>query len=303
MSVVDSLLNSDFREILPMGDLQVMHGLPLDLVISRYPSIGTSSKMPHLSSRYNSMCTADVLHGLLNSGWRILKASQQNVRREERRGFQRHQVALYHPRILLDNLPAVLEHRSYPLLYVTNSHDGLNAWEIDNGLYRLVCCNGLVATGFQMQSRLRHSRSMFEAISLTQEAEGVAQSLFNTIQQMKDSSLSTWEMNAIARRAIDARWSEDDPMRDLDLTSFLLASRRPEDVGTDAWVVLNRIQENLVSGGWSYSRLKNFAGQPSRLVQRVARPLKEIRRQLAANKEIWGATWEVIQSKTHSAVA
>lgn len=303
MSIVDALLASDFREILPMGNLEVIHGLPLDLVVSRCPSIGATTKMPHLSSRYNSMCTAEVLHGLLQSGWLIFKATQQTVRKEERRGFQRHQVVLYHPRILLDNLPAVLEHRSYPLLYVTNSHDGLNAWEIDNGLYRLVCCNGLVSTGFKMQSRLRHGRSMFEAISMTQEAEQVAQSLFDTIRRMKLSQLSTWEMNSIAERAINARWSPDDPMRDLDLKRFLLSSRRPEDDGTDAWVVLNRIQENLISGGWSYSRLKNFEHQPSRLVQRTARPLKELRRQLAANKEIWGATWEVIQAQSLSAVA
>lgn len=303
MSIVDSLLNSDFRAILPMGNLEVMHGLPLDLVVAKYPSIGTTAKMPHLTSKYNSMCTADVLHSLIQNGWLIFKATQQAVRKEERHGFQRHQVILYHPQILLDNLPAVLEHRSYPLLYVTNSHDGLNAWEIDNGLYRLICCNGLVATGFQMQSRLRHSRSMFEAISLTHEAESAAHSLFATIEQMKDSSLNSWEMKAIAQRAINARWSVDDPMRDLDLTSYLLASRRPEDDGNSAWVVLNRIQENLVAGGWSYSKLKNFEGRPSRLVQRVARPIKEIRKQLAANKEIWGATWEVIQSKSLSAAA
>jgi hypothetical protein len=62
----------------------------------------------------------------------------------------------------------------------------------------------------------------------------------------------------------------------------LLKARRTEDEGTDLWITMNRVQENLVQGG-----LSDF--HPDRRGRlRSVRALRGIDSKVSLNKGLWG---------------
>lgn len=297
--MIDNLLNSPFRSIIPLGSDATFRGLSIADAIAKAPSIGSINALSSLSSRYQFMPTFQALEALMAAGWVILSVKQQTVRRPDRKGFQRHQIGLYHPGLILNNLDMVMDVKSYPMIYLTNSHDGLQAWQIDFGLYRLICGNGLVTSSLQLGDTIRHRRSFEDALAITEASKSSAIRLFDDIAWMRSSLLDAHDIHTIASKAIAARWEEDNPIRlnVPDLASLIAMPRRPEDSNNDAWSVLNRIQENCVRGGWNYSRTW------SNRRNGVASPIREIRRGLAVNKEIWGATWGLIESRVTSMAA
>jgi hypothetical protein len=291
--MIEELLNSPFRSIIPVGSDATFRGLSILEATAKAPSIGSSRAMASLSARYQFMPTFQALEALMAAGWVIISVKQQTVRKPDRSGYQRHQIGLYHPGLILNNLSMVMDVKAYPMIYLTNSHDGLQAWQIDFGLYRLICGNGLVTSSLQLGDTIRHRRSFEDALAITEASQTSSVRLFDDISMMRSSVLDEHDIHLIASRAIAARWEEDNPIRlnIPNLESIISTSRRPEDSSNDAWSVLNRIQENCVRGGWGYDRTW------SRRRMGLATPIREIRRNLTVNKEIWGATWELVESR------
>jgi predicted ABC-type ATPase len=67
-------------------------------------------------------------------------------------------------------------------------------------------------------------------------------------------------------------------LTEIELEEFL-APRRKEDEGDSLWVVLNRVQESVLKGGYSITNVKNKL--------RRAKSIKNIQQDIKLNQQVW----------------
>jgi hypothetical protein len=94
----------------------------------------------------------------------------------------------------------------------------------------------------------------------------------------------------MAVKAVATRW--DSFMNDDKRGAFATAStvndvlrqQRLEDVGNDAWLVFNKMQENIVRGN---AFVRSVTEQHPHGVMRKARPINSIKEAVRINRELW----------------
>ena len=240
------------------------------------PSVFAVEKSPRVSDKYKYVPTIEVIDALRGEGWNAVQAVETKVRKEERRGFQKHMVRFRQAGDIDQNTVG----DSLPELVLTNSHDGTAAYQLHAGLFRLVCSNGLVIAdatftriairhvGFDMDELLESSHRIIEEVP----------QIAATVEQMRSVILNTTQQEEFAEKALLTRYKtkEDSPIE----SHKLLLSRRYEDRNNDLWSVFNRIQENVIQGG-----LRGFTKTNSRTRTRAIRSINE---NININKAIWG---------------
>lgn len=197
------------------------------------------TKMAGLSNKYKLVQTKLIADKFKALGFNVDSYQETRVRKASKQGFQKHLVRLSNPELLTS------KHTDLKLqLVITNSHDGLSAFTIKLGIYRLVCANGLmVGTTFESIS-LRHTGTIIEQVDQAVERM-VAQvnKLDTTITAMKNKQLTLDQAREFTARAIALRYP------DKTLNDVSIETHRVEDEGNNVFVLYNRIQENLVRGG------------------------------------------------------
>jgi hypothetical protein len=76
------------------------------------------------------------------NGWLPVRAEQQSVRTEARRGFQKHLIRFARA----EHLGSWEKNPVRPEVVLLNSHDKSSAYQLHCGLFRLVCTNGMVVS-------------------------------------------------------------------------------------------------------------------------------------------------------------
>ena len=56
------------------------------------PSIFATQPIDTVSDRYSFLATSSILKGMRENGWAPVRAEQQSIRTEARRGFQKHLI-------------------------------------------------------------------------------------------------------------------------------------------------------------------------------------------------------------------
>ena len=74
------------------------------------------------------------------NGWAPVRAEQQSVRTEARRGFQKHLIRFARA----EQLDSWEKNQVRPEVVLLNSHDKSSAYQLHCGLFRLVCTNRMV---------------------------------------------------------------------------------------------------------------------------------------------------------------
>ena len=136
-------------------------------------------------------------------------------------------------------------------LVLLNSHDGSSSFQLDLGLFRLVCSNGMVTPISDADGlRFRHGKDVVNSViegvyDLVDETPKLAERFdrFNAITLDRD------EQALYARTALALRYGEDWEQTAAVLPSAMLDARRATDVGDSLWLTMNRVQENLLRGG------------------------------------------------------
>lgn len=215
------------------------------------PSIYAEGKHNRTSDRYTFLPTASILSGMEQEGWVPVAAQQQVVRQDDRAGFQKHMIRFAH----LDDLQKRSEER--PEVVLVNSHDRSSAYQLHAGLFRLVCCNGLVFCDETLaRVSLRHQGfKPSQVIEATFEIVKEIPAIQDQITQMKSLTLSQGERQAFAEAAAILRF--EDLAKAPVHPNRLLEARRAEDNNPDLWRTFNTVQENTVKGGQrDYSKRK-----------------------------------------------
>jgi hypothetical protein len=241
------------------------------------PSVFAVAPQADVSERYAFVPTAQVVSRLRESGWSPVEASQQLVRLDDRRGFQKHML-----RFQRRDVQAVVGEYT-PDLVLVNSHDRSSAYQLQAGLFRFVCGNGMIVsdTTFERVS-IRHSGfTPDEVIDASFKLLDQIPAITARVDAFKQRHLEGSEMTTFAEAALRLRFEDTDkaPIN----PHKLLDCRRSEDVGDDLWHVFNRVQEHLIRGGqrdWSRRREDGHRFPRTRAISGLDQNIR-------LNRELW----------------
>ena len=239
------------------------------------PSVFAEGKHASRSERYTYIPTIEVLRGLRKEGFEPFMVAQGASRIEGKAEFTKHMIRMRHA----GQVQARPEANEIILI---NSHDGASSYQMLAGLFRFVCCNGLVCGQVVEDIRIPHKGNVQGeviegAFRVLDEFEAVEASA----EGMKALTLRPEEQTAFATAALALRFgerAEDQPPPPV-TAAQLVEARRPEDLGPSLWTTFQRVQENVMRGG-----------QPGRSAQgrRLhTRPVGCIDRGVSLNRALW----------------
>jgi hypothetical protein len=264
------------------GSTRVLRGdepLSEDQMRRTAPSIFAEGKHASRSERYTYIPTIDVLRGLRREGFEPFMVAQGQSRIEGKTEFTKHLIRLRHA----GQVSARPEANEIILI---NSHDGASSYQMLAGMFRFVCCNGLVVGDVVDDIRIPHKGSIQGevikgAFRVLDEFEAVDEHA----EAMKALPLEPREEIAFATAALALRFGE----RGVEETGGhkpapvtaeqLNEARRIDDIGHNLWATFQRVQENVIRGG-----------QPGRTVQgrrMQTRPVAAIDRGVSLNRALW----------------
>lgn len=244
------------------------------------PSIFASAAHHSTSERYEFLPTIDVVDALRAEGFQPVQAFQTKTRMVDRRPFVKHTIRFRHE---AHNFKE--ERGSEFHLLLQNSHVGSSSFQIQAGVYRMVCSNGMIIADSVLDThRVRHSG---RKATLDNCIEGVYR-IVDGVETVEDQ-IADWQgrvlpepvQEVFAKAAAQLRWGDDAPIK----PRQLLSHRRWADRGDDQWTVFNRVQENLLRGG------NQGVGATGRRM--TTREVKSIDENNRLNKALWTLSTEL----------
>ena len=223
--------------------------------------------------RYNFVPTTDIIEKMNTNGWVLTSAKQSNSNTPLRRNYGTHFVTFQHPDFSISDGAGGIEGR--PTIVFMNSHDGSRPMQAELGLFRLVCSNGLVVKSHDFGGfRERHTRLTNEAVrNLIDEKANQMQKAVENINRWSGIQMKSLDMRKFATDALLLRIGEDRQPEEYEILGILNARRNSDDKNT-LWHVYNRVQENLIKGGFT-------------LGNREARAIKNPIADLTLNQGLW----------------
>jgi len=209
------------------------------------PSIFAQGKHASRSERYTYIPTIEVLRGLRKEGFEPFMVAQSKSRIAGKTDFTKHMIRMRHAA----QVEAKAEANEIILI---NSHDGASSYQMLAGVFRFVCCNGLVVGDVSNDIRIPHKGNIQDdviegAFRVLDDFEAVDAST----EGMKALTLNMDEERAFATAALALRYgerSEGQPPAPI-TAEQLIEARRAEDVGHTLWSTFQRVQENTMRGG------------------------------------------------------
>jgi hypothetical protein len=243
------------------------------------PSVFASQPIAGVSDRYSFLPTSSILNGMRENGWVPVRAEQQSVRTEARRGFQKHLIRFARA----EHLATWDKNQVRPEVVLLNSHDKSSAYQLHCGLFRLVCLNGMVVSDGTF-ARISIKHSGFNPDSVIEASFDVLEAvprIMDKVKLFQDRILTDSERLALATGAATYRW--EDPNKAPVNPSMLLNPRRYGDGAKDLWTTLNTVQENIFRGGQrDYSRRRPDGSRMPK-----SRAIKGIDEDMKLNKALW----------------
>src|SRR6201982_2354270 len=189
-----ALNNNSTRSIVP-GTVAI----PDDELRRFAPSVFASQPIEGVSERYRFLPTSSILNGMRENGWVPVRAQEQSIRIETRRGFQKHVVRFAR----VEHLQSWEKNQVRPEVVLVNSHDKSSAYQLHCGLFRLVCTNGMVVSDGTFQ-RISIKHSAFNPDSVIEGSFKVLHAvpdIMNKVQLFQDRILTDAEQLALATGA------------------------------------------------------------------------------------------------------
>lgn len=257
------------------------------------PSIFATTAWAEVSDKYAFIPTIDVVEMMRKEGFMPVKAQQSACRIEGKGEFTKHMVRFQRAQDMVDRQALNPGHHFYakhgelepeiPEIVLVNSHDRSSGFQLEAGLFRLKCSNGLMVKSSDLGAiSLRHSSNVGGMVidGCCRIIETMPQVLEH-VDVMKRIQLDRGEQAAFAAAAVQLRYPAD-----LDGNSTapfepaaLLRPQRRDDTLPDLWTTFNVVQENFVKGG--------IAGRGTTGKRMRTRAIKSVNEDLRLNKALW----------------
>lgn len=252
---------NQIRKDRPLTDDELRHAVP---------SIFSEEKHDSRSERYTYIPTITLLDNLRKEGFQPFYACQTRVRNEEKRGHTKHMLRLRREKNIVGT--------EVPEIILLNSHDGSSSYQMIPGMFRFVCCNGMVCGNTLGEVRVPHKGDIVsQVIEGAYEVLGIFDKVEAGAEQMKSIALSKREQEIFAGAALKYRYDGSDiiPVTETDV----LWPRRREDDKNDLWTTYQRVQENMIKGGING---RNAKGKRTR-----TRAINGIDGDIKLNRALW----------------
>lgn len=235
-------------------------------LLDEIDSVNAMNKASRTSEKYSFVSTKQICEPILSQGWKVMSANQVRTKDEDRIGYQKHVIKFYNEDYKIDD--------DYPNIIFLNSHDGTSSLKILAGIFRLVCSNGLVVAKHEVENirfihkKINQSQIAFVMAGVIKQIPIISKN----VEEMKKKELTRLQQIEFARKAMMIRWDEKTSL-EID-PEGVLTVRRDEDVEPTLWNVYNKVQENLIKGG--------FQG-----IRHTVRAIKNVDRDITMNKQLW----------------
>ena len=257
-------LNSYMRAdaALPLSDDQIRRAAP---------SVFADEVSSHVSSRYRMVTTSSVVAGMRDAGFFPVAVMQSASKLPGGEMFAKHMLRFRHADAL-----ALAKKQEYEEVILTTAHDGTSSFQLDLGLFRLVCQNGLIVGRTAGRVTIPH---VGDAVGMVIEgATRVLEDVREVIEardSMKAITLSPHEQTTFAQAALTLWYGENSPIT----PEQVLRVRRIGDFDPSLWNTFNAVQENMIKGGMS-----GFAASGRRTRTRA---ITSISTDMAVNRMLW----------------
>ena len=214
----------------------------IDKLTAFAPSLNASwrktNQLIDVKPFYNE--TVNVVSSLKDKGW-IVDGVFEN-RSKKSRKIDNHCVKLTHPDL---NMKIGNKTEGFANMYVMNSCDGKHPLNLDFGMYRVVCGNGLVRKDIIADTKIKHTEKDYNRLpQIIANLENKIQPMFKQFESLKNVTLTSKQLSELLSKVSKLRGF--DRNTSLAVRNQLLNVHRDEDKGDDLWSVYNRLQENLI---------------------------------------------------------
>jgi|SRR5579859_4573260 len=273
-----------------------LNGLSSEEILKYCPSVFAEQKHESRSQRYTYIPTSQILEVVeRETGYVPTKVMQSGSRIEGKAEYTKHLVTLTHR----DHLGVELTERHQILL--ENSHDGTSGYIVRDGIFRLVCTNGLIRGDILNTYKVYHRGGdtiVGEVVESTLALGKQSEQVMETVQEMKSVELTRQEQLLLSELGMKGRFDEDEDEQtgktraiDLYKPQDFLAPHRPEDYADDAFTVMNVLEENLREGNQTRRDFKN------RGKKRTTRGITGIDNLTKMETLLWELTQRMVQIK------
>lgn len=260
----------------------VRTGQPLTLAGIQQVCPAVFAQEPHASRgpRYLYVPTIQPLQALLDTGWGVYEASQQRARAADKDPYTKHMLRLRklehfdNTQVTRDGVPEVI---------LINAHDGTAAYHLRAGFFRFVCSNGLIVGNQVAGFKIRHtvtSQTTGEVLDgCTRVVTESFPAMLDNMDAFKRITLAPEHQYRLAEVGVKLRYGGTLPAFS---PAEALTCRRNEDEEPTLWNIYNRVQENVLYGGWEQRGL----GYGRRT---VVRPVERVSSVTSINAGLWDA--------------
>lgn len=248
------------------------------------PSIFAEIPASNTSEKYFFIPTITVIDQIRQHGLVPVAASQSRSKTDGGQDFVKHMIRFRRvedmDKQLLNLGDAATE------LVLVNSHNGTTSFQLNLGLFRQVCANGLIASNDIASETVKHvGYKHHDIIEAQYKVLGNETKLIESVSQFRDVQLNQDEKIAFAESALKLRYDDSDTKP---RAEQLIAPRRYGDNASDLWTVFNVVQENMIHGGLR-TISRNDRGQVRRNSTRAVNSVNE-------NKRLNQALWTLAES-------
>jgi hypothetical protein len=240
---------------------------------------------PTVSDKYRFVDTSTILSILGEANWTPERTVFSQAKKADADGYQRHLV-------VMKQADGVQEG---PRIALINSHDGSTAFRFFVGWLRCACLN-LTLAGQGPSARVIHVGNIADQVN------ELLPTLSRSVDEMRLIQAKLVQSQIIDpvgftreayRLRLGSEWAMPGDMVTESHTRSVITIHNPDriqrldDTGSDAWTVLNRVQEHVIRGGRKVIFNKVTAGtiDASREITTL-RPVKALDKSIKLNQDL-----------------
>ena len=267
----------------------------VDILDQRNPYIGASDQ-------YSVITTRDILNLLTDMGFTYERMWEQKYKTNSvRKGFGKHALRIRHEKMSFVGLREEL----VPQFYLWNSYDRTMRFKFIGGLYRAACANmNAWGTHFFEPLKVTHRNVDYvELRALIDDAVARLQKTNQIVLDLSETILTNDQKYDFAERMARVRLGNNPNVSSIkNFRELVDTVRRDADKGDSAWLVANRVQENLLTTNGSqvsltYSVKGKTADQKVEVVK-TTRNLKSEWMKNKINMAVFDVMKDVIDGKS-----
>jgi hypothetical protein len=183
----------------------------------------------------------EIVKILQEDGWKLKGVDEH---RNNKRQIVSHYLDLQHPDFIIKDING--KGTSLASIKIQNNCSGNKPIQLNLGMYRQVCSNGLIAKTDISKSSIPHINMDYNTLyNKIQNLQSEIEPTLKYFQNFQNYTLTEAQMNKFLHEAVRLRYNEKE-LEKVNINSLLLPNRK-EDEGNNLFNVFNRVQENLTS--------------------------------------------------------